>query len=379
MKIQINQFRQLAYRFLVILSVVSLLASCELFPSAVGFNSGGGESSPPAETNPPVGSEAAQTAPPSLPPMFGTPLLNPLDVPRSYVDDTCRYLRYKWNSVNAEPGTVAMIILVQSVTRGGVEQEDAVSAIELPNLIHQLREQGFVAITTRQLQAFMERNVRIPPRSVLIVQSGSHDAAFFEKIYGEYWDVWGWPVVNGWVSGPDLPDEMIQEHRRLEQAGFVDHQAGGVLPTARLSDESAKNVIARELQGSAIGLVNHFAKNPIAIIWPNGGFGIRPVEAARQLRFRLGVTQNGRGPLMYNWVPLADEFDPQRPAYIPEGKVNVPLMTLPSYSPSEAWAALDAVRAIGKEAAEYHLANRELEFEYYDLVCVPTHGPIPNR
>jgi len=373
MKMQIYQFRQLAYRFLVILSVVSLLASCELLPSGTSKNSDGGQAFPSAESSQPEVLEA-----PVLPPVFGTSLLNPLDVPRPYLTDTCRYLRNKWNSSSAEPGTVVMIVLIKGVSRGGVDEPDGIAAIELPIFINEIKAQGFVAITTRQLQAFMERNVRIPPRSVLIVQDGSQDADYFEKIYGEYWRSWGWPVVNGWVNDPDLEEDMIRGNLELERSGFVDHQAGGVFPTARLSDESAKNVIARELQGSVQGLADHFSKNPIAIIWPNGGFGIRPVEAARQLRFKLGITQNARGPLMYNWVPLADEYDPLRPNLIPEGRTNVPLMTLPSFSPGEAWAALDAIRAIGKEAADYHLANKEIEYEYYRVVCEDEYGRIPS-
>jgi hypothetical protein len=163
----------------------------------------------------------------------------------------------------------------------------------------------------------------------------------------------------------------------MEYEGMVDHQAQGVIPDAILSDESGKTVIARELQGPLNVFGNKYGKNPLAFIWPNGGFGQRPVEAARLLKYQLGFTANQRGPVMYNWIPLADELDPKRPDYIPEGKINDPLMTLPRYHAGEAFTAIDQVRAIGKEAAAYAEANKPIELNYYDIVCSETYGPIP--
>ena len=80
---------------------------------------------------------------------------------------------------------------------------------------------------------------------------------------------------------------------------------------------------------------------------------------------------------MYNWVPLANEIDPERPSYIPEGSVNDPLMTLPRYPSDQVIDAIDAVRITGRESAAYQEANKAAEFNYYDIVCKPTRGPIP--
>ncbi len=80
---------------------------------------------------------------------------------------------------------------------------------------------------------------------------------------------------------------------------------------------------------------------------------------------------------MYNWVPLASEFDPARPAYIPEGSINDPLMTLPRYTPDQIIDAIDLVRMTGNEATAYAEANKAAEFNYYNMVCKPTRGPIP--
>lgn len=363
MKKQNIPFQQILFRFITLFIIVSILISCQLQPVTE------------QSTNEPIIPEATQ---PYLPEVFQTSLLNALDTPHTYIDETCRYLRNKWNPSNAAPGTVVLAIRFQNINRGTAELPNSVPLIEVLDLMNQLKSQGFEAINTQQLQGFIERNLFIPERSVYLIQDGNHDEEYFYVIFGEYWENWKWPIVNGWVSDPDASEELIRENINLEREGFVDHQAQGVFATAKLSDESAKNVIARELQGSWAGFANVYRKNPLAIIWPNGGFGFRPVEAARQLRFKMGFTMNARGPIMYNWVPLADTVDLERPNLIPEGIINDPLMTLPTYSPREALMAIDTARIIGKEASAYAQNNKEAEFQYYETVCEPEYSPIPS-
>jgi hypothetical protein len=309
--------------------------------------------------------------------MFETNLLNPLDAPHDYAEETCRYLRNKWNPLNAAPGTVVMLILIKNINPGTGDLPDSVNVIELFELMDQLHVQGFEAINTDQLQAFMERNVEIPPRSFMLIQDGNQSLEHYDKYFREYFFMWGWTVTNGWISEREVDAVLLSENFTLEYEGFVDHQARGITPDARLSDDSAKVIIARELQGSLTGFADQFGKTPTAIIWPNGGFGMRPIEAARQLRFKLGFTENTRGPIMYNWVPLADTSDPERPDMLPEGLINDPLMTLPVYAPNEIIGALDTVRSIGKSASEYAEANKQAEFIYYEIACEEEYGPMP--
>lgn len=358
-----NAFLQFFLRVSLILTLVSVLISCQLSPL-------------PIESG--TTSEAIKATVPTLPGTFQTELLNPVDTPHTYVEETCRYLRNKWNPLNATPGTVVMVIVFKNISGASTGQTGEISFIEFSNLMNQLQAQGFEAINTDQLQAFMERNIEIPPRSVYLIQDGNQPAEYFDQTFRDYFLMWGWQVINGWVSEPNIDEELLAENFSLEYEGLVDHQARGVFADTQLSDETAKTVIARELQGSLTGFANYFGKTPTAIIWPNGGFGYRPVEAARQLRFKLGFTANPRGPIMYNWVPLADVTDPQRPELRPEGLVNDPLMTLPTYYPMEALASIDVVRIIGETAAEYAAANRDAEFNYYQVVCEPELGPMPS-
>ena len=203
------------------------------------------------------------------------------------------YLRNKWNPLNAEPGTVVMII-----------KFDEINLYDLSQIMEQLHDQGFQAINTQQFLAFMERNVKIPPRSVLIIQDDSHSATTLRSSGNIGRNGAGlWSMAGSATLKPlNICGRKIST---LENEGWVDHQAQGVIPGTVLSDDSSKIVISRELKGSITAFAERYAKNPIAFIWPGGGFGQRPVEAARQLGYQLGFTTNSRGPVMYNWVPLA--------------------------------------------------------------------------
>ena len=80
---------------------------------------------------------------------------------------------------------------------------------------------------------------------------------------------------------------------------------------------------------------------------------------------------------MFNWIPLADQNDAGRPAYIAEGFVNDPRMVIPRYWPYQVRAELDKVRNLGNDAAAYAQQNKATELEYYDIMCTPTLGTIP--
>ena len=212
----------------------------------------------------------------------------------------------------------------------------------------------------------------IDPRPASAVVHGTPDDWF-----RPYWEQWHWPVVNAWISVLGGSDPVLAENVALEQEGWVDHQAHGVVHNIPMSDGSADEFLTGELQGSITNIQEYFKKTPMAIIWPGGGFGVRPVQFARKFGYRLGFTVNPRGPVMYNWVPLADQQDPGQPLYIPEGPVNDPRMVLPRYWPSQVLPSLDSVRIMGEEAAALAQQDRATEMSYYNIVCAGTYGPIP--
>ena len=70
---------------------------------------------------------AALRTPPALPATFVASQLNPLDTPHTYIQDTCQYLHDKWNSNNAAPGTVAMVVMFHGIIKGKAETDNQIS------------------------------------------------------------------------------------------------------------------------------------------------------------------------------------------------------------------------------------------------------------
>jgi hypothetical protein len=329
----------------------------------------------PSET--PIPSPTAVRTPPALPATFEASQLNPLDTPHTYIQDTCQYLHDKWNTNNAAPGTVVMVVMFHGIIKGQAETDNQISVSDFKKIMDDLHDMGFQAINTQQLADFLYSNAKIPERSVLLVVDDRHTAQNFNEHFRPYWEQWGWPVVNGWINAFGGNDQFLQENVALSNEGWVDYQSHGFIHNINMNDNSTDEFLIGELQGSLENMQKYFNKTPIAIIWPGGGFSLRPVQFARKFGYKLGFTINPRGPVMYNWVPQADSSDPGRPSYLPEGPAGDPLMTLPRYWDTDVRSHLDIVRNIGKDAAAYAEQNKATELEYYDIMCAPTLGKIP--
>ena len=328
----------------------------------------------PADT--PISAATAVRTPPALPGTFVASQLNPLDTPHTYIEDTCQYLHDKWNPNNAAPGTVVMVIMFHGITQEKAERVHDISKQDFRQLMNDLKEQGFEAINATQLADFVDHNAKIPARSVVLIVDDRHRAESYNEHFRPYYEQWGWQVVNGWISAFGADDAFLAENIVLAKEGWVDYQSHGFIHNENMTDSSTDEFLKQELQGSKENLQTQFNKTPVAIIWPGGNFGVRPVQAARQYGYRLGFTINPRGPVMYNWVPLAEAQDPARPIYLPEGYVKDPRMVLPRYWPNQVQASLDTVRTIGNEAAAYAEQNKATELEYYDIRCASTYGAI---
>jgi hypothetical protein len=335
------------------------------------------EAPAPEPTVAPTATPDPNRTPPALPTVYTSSQLNPLDAPHTYIQDSCQYLKARWDPNNAAPGTVLMPIMFHSVTKGDVTDANQISMQDFRKLMNDLHDMGFQAIDMQQAADFLYKNAKIPARSVLLIVDDRKYRAYFDVAFSRYFQDWGWKVVNSWISHPDTTQQLWDENAALEAEGWVDHQAHGVIHNINMSDNSTDDFLKGELQGSIDAIKAHFNKTPIAIIWPGGSFGARPVEAARKYGYQLGFTVNPRGPLLFNWIPLADAADPGRPSFIPEGQISDPLMTIPRYWDTDARTHLDTVRNIGDEATAYAEKNKAIELEYYNIVCAPKYGAIP--
>jgi hypothetical protein len=337
---------------------------------------------PTATTTPiPTATLDPRRTPPALPAGFSTDLLKPLDTPRTYLDDTCQYLRAKWDPNNAAPGTVLMTIMFHGIAKGEVNSAATgvyhdMSMQDFRRLMDDLKEQGFEAVTMQQAADFLYRNAKIPQRSVLLIVDDRKFRQSFDDTFAKYYRDWGWKVVNSYITLDERPD-IWQQNAELEAEGWVDHQAHGYVHNENITANSSEAYMRQELGKPFEMMQKYFNKTPIAYIWPGGSFTKRAAEIAREYNYLLGFTVNPRGPVMFNWVPQAEQSDPMRPSYIPEVPAGDPLMTLPRYWSPDARNHIDTVRRIGAEAAVYAEQVRATEIEYYDIACSPAYGPLP--
>jgi hypothetical protein len=330
----------------------------------------------PAPTDTPVPTATIPRTPPALPGTYQTSILKPEDMPRTYVADSCQYLQNKWNPNNSVPGTIVMTIMHHGINKGDASGND-ITVTENKKLMNDLHDMGFQAITMQQMADFMYNNAKIPQRSVLLIVDDRHFAEYFNDHFRPYFEQWGWPVVNAYIGIDERPD-LWAENAALSAEGWVDYQAHGYIHNTPISNSSADDFIMGEMGGAITSIQKYMNKTPIAYIWPGGGFSARAVEIGPQLGYKLGFTVNQRGPVMYNWVPQADTVNQSNPMAIPEVPAGNPLMTLPRYWSANARENIDTVRTIGDQAAQYAEQNKAIELEYYDIVCAPTHGPIPS-
>jgi peptidoglycan/xylan/chitin deacetylase (PgdA/CDA1 family) len=341
----------------------------------------------PTKTPQPVTPTASATAlpptpdpnrtPPALPGPFQTNLIMTGASPHTYVNNVCQYLKDRWNPNNSQPGTVVMPIMFHSITDSDVVENNQVTHDQVEALLLDLKSQGFRSITTEQLANFLEHNAPIPPRSVILIVDDRHYAQYFQTHFLPFLQANHWTVTNAWISTPLSTQDLIDGMAALIKAGWVDVQAHGVVHNIPIGESSSEDYIHSELYGSISFIQQHFGKTPIAYIWPGGGFTPHAAAVARQAGYQLGFTVQPRGPIMYNWVPLGDSVDLRYPTYNPEGPVNDPLMVLPRYWDTDAYAHIDDVRNMGKQAAAYADQNKAIELEYYDIVCKSVTGEIP--
>lgn len=331
------------------------------------------------ETPLPPAATAVRT-PPALPGSYQTSYLNPEDLPRSYVTDSCQYLKNKWDSTKSAPGTTVMIIMSHRIDSDATSSNAGTTTIsgkDLKQLMNDFHELGFQAINMQQMADFMYDNAKIPQRSFLfIIDDRAGGRSKYDDHFRIYYEKWGWPIVNAYIGIDERPD-LWAEHAELAAEGWVDFQAHGYIHNIPISDGSTDEFITSEMGGVITTFQKYFNKTPIAYIWPGGGFSKRAVEIGTQLGYKLGFTVNPRGPVMYNWVPQADTFNASNPLAIPETPAGNPLMTLPRYMDINARDNIGTVIAIGDEAAAYAEQNKAVELEYYDIVCAPTYGSIP--
>jgi peptidoglycan/xylan/chitin deacetylase (PgdA/CDA1 family) len=318
--------------------------------------------------------------PPALPRIFTSSLIAKDVLPQAYIQDTCEYLKARWDPNNSPPGTVVMVVMYHSVTEDYnplAADGSQVHHSDVVMMLKHAKETGFETITATQLADFLDHNARIPRRSLLIIVDDRKRKEFYETHFIPLLKEYGWSITNGWISAKDTPDYLWKENEEVVKDGWVDPQAHGVVHNVPAGEYSTDEFLLGELKGSIEAIQQHHGKTPIGYIWPGGGFTLRSVQLAREVGYRVGFTTNPRGPVMYNWIPQAEKIDPNHPNWMPEIPAKDPRLTLPRYWSSDAAYRIDDVIKINKEAEAAAAQSKATELEYYDIVCKGKTGEIP--
>jgi len=307
---------------------------------------------------------------------YGTPspfvweLFDPGDLwedvePKSYLQDACAYLQMRWDPEKSHPGTIVAPIMFHSVRKSGRQITDSTSISEEyfhAVLTHAL-DLGYETITSEELIAFLTKNAKIPERSMFMVLDDRRPGVTERFI--PYLEKNDWTLTLGWII-EDQREYLWKQMEDLYTSGRLDVQSHGYWHRY-IVEETSEEVIREELFSPIPIIEEHFGKPPIIFIWPGGNFTSQSVELAHEAGYQLAFTAYARGPLMFNWIPQAEE----------ESKIGDPLMTLPRFWSTTAWINLEQTIAVGQEALAQALEKYPEEAAWYRANCAGELPPPP--
>jgi len=301
-----------------------------------------------------------------LPDSFESDVLRPGIEPASYIDDTCGYLANRWDPKGSLPGTVVAPVMFHSILEGNGTNEDpsAINKVEFDAIVRQAEKLGFETITTEELLAFLQKNAKIPPRSMILILDDRKPGTaedYFLPVNEEH----GWTTTLAWIAGSDTdqrPGRLAGESlwdwiERINDTGYFDVQSHG-LNHIYLKDYMSEETVREEIEGSIPVLKQHFGNTPIAYIWPGGNYTALGIQIAHEAGFELGFTIWARGPLQFNWIPQGNEF-----------AFNDPLMLLPRFWDTAAVLNLEQTAEIGDAAQEFAQENYAVEAAWFSQNC----------
>jgi len=309
----------------------------------------------PASTPIPAATIAPDVTP-EPPTVFETDLLYRGIKPRTYIDDTCEYLRMRWDPNNAAPGTFIVPVMYHKIRHPG--DKKGLDRTYFRQTMRKAHKLGYQTITAEQAADFLEHNAKIPPRSLMLFVDDRRVDVIM-KDFMPWLEKYDWNVINAWIIAnsdniPGLWDRIEAAH----ETGRVDIQSHG-LRHLYIIPSTPKKKIKEELYGPFPYFEEHFGYRPIAFIWPGGNFTRYAVRVARQAGYRIGFTVYQNGPVMFNWVPLRKE----------DGAMKDPLLVLPRYRPNLVKEELSKAIEIGEQARKEALDHYPQEAAWYQQHC----------
>lgn len=292
--------------------------------------------------------------------IFQTRLLRPGVVPLAYLDDICQYLDRRWAEDGSPPGTVVVPVMFHSIVRSGrtVSDPKDISEEQFQGFVSTANYFGFKTITTDQLVGFLERNEKIPERSMILILDDRRPGVVRDNFLPVL-EANDWTLTLAYIADPNTMGWAMDEIERLYESGRLDVQSHGYSGQLYIVDQTPVEEIQHEIWESTPVLEDHFSQRPQAFIWPGGNFNFQAVQIARQGGYKLGFTAYSRGPVLFNWVPQGEL----------EQQIADPLMLLPRAWSNSAVVNLDEGIRIGDLVREDARQRYSQEEEYYRTYC----------
>jgi peptidoglycan/xylan/chitin deacetylase (PgdA/CDA1 family) len=276
--------------------------------------------------------------------------------PVTYIEDTCDYLRMRWDPDNAEPGTVIVPVMYHRVKRA--EGERGVNQAYFKQTMREAHRLGFQTITAEQAADFLYHNAKIPPKSLMLFVDDRR-VRVIQEDFMPFLKKYDWTVISSWIiSNTDNIPDLWERIEALYATGHVDVQCHS-LRHVYILPSTPKKTIREEIYGPIPYFEEHFGYRPIAYIWPGGNYTRYAVRTAREAGFRIGFTIFPNGPVMFNWVPLQKA----------DRNIGIPPLTLPRFHANQVKEQLPIAVEMGEQARQQALDHYPQEAAWYSQHC----------
>ena len=278
----------------------------------------------------------------------------------TYLEDICLFLERRWSEDGSPPGTVVVPVMFHSIVRSGraVPDPKDISEEQFQGFVLAANYYGFKTITTNQLIGFLERNEKIPDRSMILILDDRRPGVVRDNFLPVL-EANDWTLTLAYIADPNSMGWAMDEIERLNASGRLDVQSHGYSGQLYILEQTTDEEIQHEIWASTSVLEEHFGQRPQAFIWPGGNFSLNAVQIARQGGYQLAFTAYSRGPVFFNWIPQGEL----------EQEIADPLMLLPRAWSNSAVVNLDEAIRIGDLIREDARERYLQEAVYYRTYC----------
>ncbi len=216
--------------------------------------------------------------------------------PVTYVEDTCEYLRDKWDPAKSAPGTFVAPIMYHAISPTNRTRASTwTPSSYFYRTINEAKRLGFETVTAAEVASFLEHNARIPERSLMLIlddrRLGSAEDYMLPTARRN-----GWTYTMAWnISDTDNRPGLWERVEGWHETGLVDAQSHG-LRHRYMTTRTPEKKIRSELFGPIPIHDEHFGYRPTAFIWLGGCLLKKPWKSPAKRTIGLPSPSIPAGP-----------------------------------------------------------------------------------